>query len=59
MERVYAKIQDDVVINTQVINDGDLLDPSFVWIDITDMSPQPFRGCGYDGENFTFPEGYI
>lgn len=53
---IYAQIEAGLVLNTQMIQSSDALDPSFVWVDVTglmcsDGSPiEP--GCSYDGANF-------
>lgn len=54
MARVYAQIQSGNVINTIEANPGDVFDPSFTWVDITDTIPQPDRGDTYDGNQFTY-----
>lgn len=55
--RPYAKINSvRIVINIQLLDDGDTLDPNFTWIDIENVvcgdgsSVSP--GCTYDGTNF-------
>jgi hypothetical protein len=56
---IYSKIDpsnSNTVVNVQIINPGDYLDPSFTWVDIDglaciDASPIQI-GCTYDGTNF-------
>lgn len=53
---VYAKIQNGVVVNTQLIGSGDALDPAFTWVDLTGKSCTNgvwiSVGTQYDGTNF-------
>jgi hypothetical protein len=57
----YAKIQNGVVVNTQVMNQGDALDPAFQWqpIDgVTCLDGSPVQiACTWDGTNFTAADG--
>jgi len=57
---VYAKIDmssnPGPVVNTQVVNENDYLDPGFTWVDVSDMVPQPCIGWTYDGANFIEPQ---
>jgi hypothetical protein len=54
---IYAKIVNGIVVNTQVIEEGDSLDPAFTWVNITNLEPQPGRDWTYDGETFAPPQG--
>jgi hypothetical protein len=56
MNQTYAKIQNGIVINTQIAASGDYFDPTFTWVVIdsiscTDGSPVQI-GCTYDGTYF-------
>lgn len=57
MAKVFAKIDTMVspraVVNTQIVEDDSLLDGEFMWIDITDIKPQPGVGWQYT-DNATF-----
>lgn len=55
MDYVYAKIENGLVVNTQVAQPSDYFDPNDIWIDITNIDPQPCRGWTYDGTNFIDP----
>ncbi len=59
MPDTYAKIKNGVVVNTQMIGPGDLLDPSDVWVNISGLAcidGSPIQiGTLYDGTNFTQP----
>jgi len=48
----YAKIDTtqnpSMVVNIQVINTGDVMDPAFTWVDITLSDAPPSVGCTYD-----------
>lgn len=56
---VFAKIDMSLnppsVVNTQVVLDESLLDPSFTWVDITDAPIRPGIGWEYDDGNFIGP----
>lgn len=61
MADVYAKIQNGVVINTQMAESTDYFDPSYTWVIVTsvvctDGTPVQI-GCTYDGTNFNPPLG--
>lgn len=53
----YAKIDmtytPGTVVRVQIINSTDYMDPTFTWVDITNLSPQPFEWCSYNGTNFS------
>jgi hypothetical protein len=55
----YAKIQNGLVVNTQMIGPDDYLDPAFIWADISGLSCADGSviqiGCAYDGASFTQP----
>jgi hypothetical protein len=57
MSDVYAQIDmtysPGAVLNLQVVNSGDYLDPAFTWVDLAGLDPQPFIWCSYDGTNFS------
>lgn len=63
MPSIYAKIQNGVVINMQMMETTDTFDPTYTWIAIiiTNQVPSPICtdgsqvqiGCTYDGTNFT------
>lgn len=56
MPHIYALIQNGTIVNTVIANQGDLQDPSYVWVDITSYIPVP--GIGWtttDNVNFTQP----
>jgi hypothetical protein len=60
MPTTYAKIQSGSVVNIQVCQSTDFMDPSFTWVEIdglicNDGSPIQI-GCTYDGTNF-YPSG--
>jgi hypothetical protein len=64
MGKTYAKIDMTnpgsgigTVVNMQIINTGDPLDPNFTWVDVTTMTPQPGMTWTYDGTNFIPPPG--
>jgi hypothetical protein len=53
---VYAQILNSVVVNTLLATTGlDVFDPTYVWVVITNVIPQPAIGWSYDGTNFTAP----
>jgi hypothetical protein len=56
----YAKIQNGVVVNIQMIGQGDFLDPTFTWVDVDAVTAVDGSWVGigytYDGTNFT-PSG--
>lgn len=54
---IYAKIQGGSVINTELVDSSDSsnLDPTFTWVDITSITPQPGIGWTYNGTTFTAP----
>ena len=56
---VYAKIDPtqnpNVVVDLQILQNTDPMDPNFTWVDITGMSPQPDIGWTYNGTTFTQP----
>jgi hypothetical protein len=54
---VYALIQNNVVVNTVVASSTDTQDPTYTWIDITTVSPQPGIGWSYNETIFTAPTG--
>ncbi len=57
MADTYAKIDmtynPGIVVNTQLVESTDVLDSSFTWVDITNISPQPHTGWAYNGTSFT------
>jgi hypothetical protein len=56
---VYAVIQNGVVVNTILATAKDEQDPQFMWVIITNLSPQPGIGWSFDGLNFTAPESNV
>lgn len=56
---IYTKIDTTqsppIVVNVQVLNATDYMDPTFTWVDVTDMDPQP--GLGYSYSNSLFSPG--
>jgi len=56
MPNVYAKIQNGVVINTQMCLSTDCFDPSYTWIVLTTQVCTDGSivqiSCTYDGTNF-------
>jgi len=52
----YAKIQNNIVVNTQVMESTDIMDPNFIWVDVTIVKCPDGSGiqigCTYDGTNF-------
>lgn len=56
MIKVWALILNGLVVNTVLASDQDIKDPAYVWIDITNLNPQPCIGWSYDGNNFIPPE---
>lgn len=57
---IYAKIQNGVVVNTQMCLSTDYMDPAYTWVAIaalycTDGLTAVQIGCTYDGTNFTAP----
>jgi hypothetical protein len=55
MDHIFALIQAGVVVNTVVANIVDPQDPNYIWVDITNIFPQPCIGWSYDGKSFTAP----
>ena len=55
MADLYAKIQNGTVVNVQLDMSTDAFDPSFTWVDVTSVSPQPQIGWTYNGTTFTNP----
>ena len=55
MADLYAKISSGIVVNTQMCESTDVFDPSFTWIDISSVTPQPGIGWTYNGTTFTAP----
>ena len=54
----WAMIQSGVIVNTVYASDSDVKDPSYVWVNITNIVPMP--GIGWtttDNINFTQPAG--
>jgi hypothetical protein len=52
---VFAVIDTGVVTNVVLAYDSDQKDPAFVWVDVSQMSPQPGIGWAYDGNQFSAP----
>jgi hypothetical protein len=52
---IYAKIDNGVVVNTQIVVEGNVFDPAFTWVDISEEEPMPGIGWAYDGDVFTPP----
>lgn len=52
---IYAKIYNGSIVNIQEQDEVDAQDPAFVWIDISNLSPQPAIGWLYDGSSFSAP----
>lgn len=52
----YAKIQNGIVVNTQIASSTDTFDSAFIWIIITNLTCIDGTGiqigCSYDGTNF-------
>jgi hypothetical protein len=66
MNEIYTKIDMTnpgsgigTVVNAQVINPSDPLDPNFTWVDVTNMVPQPGVTWTYtlSTQTFTPPLG--
>jgi len=55
----YAKIDTNqnpnLVVNIQLMQQGDYQDPAFLWVDVTNTVPQPGIGWTYSGGVFTPP----
>lgn len=53
--RTYARIQDGVVFEFFATdgNISEMFHPSLVWIDVTEMEPQPELGSRFDGKLLT------
>ena len=56
---IYALVQKGNVVNTVMATAQDFQDPQFIWIVVTNLSPQPSVGWAYDGQNFTPPPSNI
>jgi hypothetical protein len=54
---IYALIQNGIVVNTVNAQSTDTQDPTYIWVDITTISPQPGIGWNYNGTVFTAPTG--
>lgn len=55
MNELWALIQSGSVVNLVWALDTDYQDPTYTWVDITSMSPQPAIGWTYSGGTFTSP----
>src|SRR5271169_4839385 len=62
MTKLYAKLDmtnpgsgTGTVINTQLVNTGDVLSSSFTWVDLTSITPTPGVSWTYNGTTFTGP----
>lgn len=55
MADLYAKISSGVVVNTQICESTDVFNPSFIWVDLTSINPQPGIGWTYNGTTFIAP----
>lgn len=55
MDHIYALIQSGIVVNTIIADPSDPEDPSYLWVDITSVTPQPGIGWSYNGSTFTPP----
>lgn len=56
---IFAQIEANIVVNTIVASPIDIFDPSYIYIDVTnitcaDGSPVQI-GCSYDGTTFNSP----
>jgi len=57
----YARIDNGLVMEL-FETDGDITQmfpPILIWVEITNLDPQPEQGWSYDGANFTAPPPYI
>jgi len=59
MNQIWAWIENGEVVNTVYASDSDVKDPKYLWINITNMNPQPGIGWKYDGANFIAPPGFF
>lgn len=55
MARIWAMVQDGMVINTIMASDDDYKDPDYLWVDLTGVDPQPGIGWTYDGSTLSQP----
>lgn len=56
MPNKYALIQNGIIVNTVLANPNDQQDPNYIWVDITNISPQPCIGyTTSDNQTFTGP----
>lgn len=53
---VIAKIQKNIVVNIQIVNENDALDSAYTWVDVTNLEQRPDIGWAYDGNTFTQTE---
>ena len=52
---IFAQIQSGVVINTQVMSSTDFQNPAYIWVDITNVVPQPSVGWDFNNGVWTNP----
>lgn len=55
MAKIDMNSNPGIVVNVQMLDSDDLLDPNFTWVDISNLSPRPDIDWTYDGANFTSP----
>lgn len=55
MNELWALIQSGYVVNMVWALTTDYQDPSYVWVDVTSLTPQPGVGWSYDGNSFSPP----
>jgi hypothetical protein len=51
----YAQIQSGTVVNVILASPSDYFDPTYTWVDVLNVTPQPQTGWNYNGTTFSPP----